>query len=668
MLTTTRKRNKGLARIAARVTALLFSGYGVCASAQQQPAFAREQGEFDAAQRAASRCESSLTNAMQALQLFPSARAECARQKATPGATTLKFEHITCWSDLDVAIDELQQGHAPFTRLRQGGSVAAVNLHTDNAARFLQRARGCIVAAQGPSIDPERARAEALAMHEPGPGGLNGAERRERDEASARAGGVVIGGNRGPREADPSECRRRDDGFYCPGGYPLLRMVWCRRDHQGAWPAECPARFKGEMERYAESPEPRPGQSAGAFEAEADAWRSDRERVRRCEWNPQLDDCSRSRAAATPLARGRIVKDNRPAPPADPDRAKPLPDDLRAQLVQRRHELIAIRTDPALNPLVVGDEFARGMVDMIVETIDSLAQPPGEPVRRLVAYLVNHKPESHAARYRNALEAVAEFQHNPAYVIGKQTPGAVAMLLGARLQFARDVNDAAKSLTASNGTAVELAQMQRSAIASSKAGLRPPGSRTGGPGTGNPGLDVGPPPPSIPSSASITPTCYQNNCLRNSIAVDKYWKTGRWQEPRRPAGYPGIEDLEDLAAPKLRVSLELRNAFGRGNAVDPMHGPNGLQEHALGHPVASSRLRIEETLRELAQRGEMGQGIVLLDQEVMLPDGTMYRGGHIANVRVHPGGRMETYDRAFGGPIPEREWQVARQVWFYRTR
>ena len=289
------------ARLVAFAAVIASSLAGACAWAQ--PAFVREQAQFEAAQRAASRCERSLTNAMQALQLFPSAREDCARQKTTPGATALEFGHITCWSDLDVATEALRQGHGTFTQLRRGGDVAAVNLHTDNAARFLDRARRCIDSAQGPVVDPERARAEARAMREPGPGGLNSAELAARDEAADRAAGVVIGRNRGAREADPRECQRQDDGVYCLGGYPLLRWVWCRRDDNAQWPKECPAEFKAEMERYALSPERRAGLNDGAYEAEADAWRSERDRARRCNANPQLTVCAEVRGKGIALTR-----------------------------------------------------------------------------------------------------------------------------------------------------------------------------------------------------------------------------------------------------------------------------------------------------------------------------------------------------------------------------
>lgn len=354
---------------------------------------------------------------------------------------------------------------------------------------------------------------------------------------------------------------------------------------------------------------------------------------------------------------------------------EPLPAQVRTQLDQRRFELEAIRNDPGRNVLIATSEFFRGMSDMLIQMLTFLAQPRGDfndfgvPAKQLMAYLVNHSPESHAQRFESAIKAVEQFKQNPAYAVGYGTPAAAGMLLGARLQVARELDQAANSLLKTNATANRIGMLEQQSATAARRGARIPPPPASGPTTRPPQApDPGLPPPAVFDSRGIPATCFRNQCLRNSIAVDRYWRTGQWVEPP-VRGIPGIEELEDLPAlSRATVSRELRAEFGGGRAIDPGHGPNGLQEHAMGNPVPSSRLQIDQTMRQLAQQGRRAQGIIVLDQEVMGANGQLARTGHVFNVRTLPDGRIEYFDRAFRGLPSEGDWQAARQVWFFRTR
>ena len=69
---------------------------GGSATAQQQPTIVLENVKFDGAQRGASFCETGLTNVMQALRLFLTARDDLARKKATSGETARASGRTTC--------------------------------------------------------------------------------------------------------------------------------------------------------------------------------------------------------------------------------------------------------------------------------------------------------------------------------------------------------------------------------------------------------------------------------------------------------------------------------------------------------------------------------------------------------------------------------------------
>lgn len=210
-----------------------------------------------AAVRAASSCERSLTNAAQALQLLDDAIAECQRLRRTPGTTALARDKITCWSDLDVAADELRAAQVPFLQLRQGGSAAQVRLHSANASRFLERARQCISAQVIVATRPD----VAAPPVEEGP----------RSGSEWAQGGVTVikpGGRRGVRQNHANDCISSEDGVLCPGGRAgQERLVPCRRDYDGKWPDECPTVFQAQADRQAHQSDDR------------------------CQFNPQLTEC-----------------------------------------------------------------------------------------------------------------------------------------------------------------------------------------------------------------------------------------------------------------------------------------------------------------------------------------------------------------------------------------
>jgi hypothetical protein len=358
-----------------------------------------------------------------------------------------------------------------------------------------------------------------------------------------------------------------------------------------------------------------------------------------------------------------------------------LPADVRAGLRLQAQQLQAVRNDPGANPLVAINDFYRGVVDATVQMLNFLAQPRGgwgefgTPAKQILAYLVNHKPESHAERYQSAVKAVDDFKQNPAYGLGKATPGAVATVLGAKLQVANELNVASKELLAANATTNRMVSLEQEAVQSAKVGsvprARPPATSpppTSG-GTSRPpnrAPDPGLPPtenPVVRDPSQLPPTCFFNQCLRNAIQVAKWRRTGLWREPT-PRGYQYVDELSDLPASKTSVTRELRAAFGNEKAMDPLHGPGGQQEHAFGNPVLSSREKIEQVMDTLKEKGN---GIVLVDKEWVDAAGQVQRGGHIFNAWGTPNGQTVFYDHFAGGPPHPDEWTHARNVWFMRT-
>lgn len=408
--------------------------------------------------------------------------------------------------------------------------------------------------------------------------------------------------------------------------------------------------------------------------------RQDPQRLRRC----IPDICNRPNGVVcwlNPQAQTQV-------PPRPEDGGRPtgaqsgggdLPADVRTGLRQQAQQLRAVRNDPGANPLVAINDFYRGAVDTTVQILEYLAQPRGgfgefgTPAKQLLDYLVNHKPESHAERYQQAVKAVDDFKQNPAYGLGKAAPGVVATVAGAKLQVVNEVSAASKELLAANATTNRMVALEQEAVQSAKVVPRagPPATSppptSGGPSRPpNRAPDPGLPPtenPVVRDPSQLPPTCFFNQCLRNAIQVAKWRRTGQWVEPT-PRGYQYVNELSDLPASKASVTRELRDAFGKDKAMDPLHGPGGQQEHALGNPVRSSRQQIEQAMGTLKEKGN---GIVLVDKEWVDATGQVQRGGHIFNVWGMPNGRTVYYDHFAGGPPHADEWTQAKAVWFMRT-
>jgi hypothetical protein len=377
-------------------------------------------------------------------------------------------------------------------------------------------------------------------------------------------------------------------------------------------------------------------------------------------------DYSRQRAEqAVACYEGKAVDPTRPAPGAQ---SAPC-----AALRQDANQVRAIRDNPGSNVLLATSEFYRGVTDFLVDILEFLCQPRGDfghlgtPAKQLIDYLVNHKPQSHAQRFQNAVAAVEQWKRNPAYATGRASLGTAATVLGARVAVAAELRQAASAMVEVNASANRIASVEQEVVAAARTGRAPRGSPAvpdqPAPAGRDVGMPSGPGGPPRSSSGGVPPTCFRYQCFRNALAVDQYWRTGRWVEPT-PRGYPLVEELSDLPTPTPVLSIELRNTYGGARALDPLHGPNGLQNSAAGNAVLSSRAQIEQVMRQL---GRPAQGLVLLDQEVAMPDGTVIRSGHIFNVRATAGG-VEYFDRAFDGPPSAGEWAAAKQVFFYRTR
>jgi hypothetical protein len=237
---------------------------------------------------------------------------------------------------------------------------------------------------------------------------------------------------------------------------------------------------------------------------------------------------------------------------------------------------------------------------------------------------------------------VDEIKKNPAYALGKAAPGAVAMAVGAKVQLAAELNAASKELLAANATTNRIVRLEQESLKAAKASGVP---RTPPRGTPDPGLPPGER-PVVRDPTTLPPTCWMNQCLRNSIQVAKWRRSGNWVEPVVHA---------DVPASRATVVQEFEKAFGGERAVDPLHGAGGQQAHALGLPVYSSRERIEAVMRELR---EHGNGIVLVEYE---------NGGHIFNVYGTPDGRAVFYDHHYSAPPPPNVWASARTVSFFRV-
>lgn len=350
----------------------------------------------------------------------------------------------------------------------------------------------------------------------------------------------------------------------------------------------------------------------------------------------------------------------------------------RDEMIRLRAELNEILQAPSLNPLAAAGEFFRGLLDWAAGTLQVMADRPGRPVEALVDYLVNHRPESFAQQFERGERALREFQDNPAYFLGKNAPNFVPMPAPQAAAASSRMVNAGRRLTQLNAEANRFAPVGRQLLTPTRNLPRAPldigPPPLAGPGSVRPpmrgrGLDPPPYGNSAPSPRSgIPPTCYENQCFKNTQAVADYWETGQWVEPS-PRGYPLAEELSDLPTISERVIQDLRHRYGGARAKDPFHGDHGQLAHSLGIPVSATKESIEQAL---GKAGPGAQGRVFVQWERQVGSDVL-RGGHVVNVRALPGGGVEFFDRATQGvahllgAVEPALWRDAREIFFFRT-
>jgi hypothetical protein len=351
-------------------------------------------------------------------------------------------------------------------------------------------------------------------------------------------------------------------------------------------------------------------------------------------------------------------------------------------------ELNTIRSNPLQNLLGAADRLFKGLLDWGVETLNFLAQPRGgfgefgEPVKQIVDYLVNHKPNSFEQQYEKVGKAVEDFRRDPAYTLGKNAPNLVPLPAARAAEQATGVANAGRRLVQLNAEAKGFTPLANQITrAAANPARRPPlveppplaGPDRGPviPPSGSPYR--GPPPefgntPMQPRSG-IPPTCFENQCWQNARAVDRYWRDGVWHEPPK-RGYPLAEELHDLPAPGAVILQDLRQAHGGRGALDPLHGSLGKQAHAHGIPVRSSRTQIEDVMR---QKGPGAQGYVFVRWEETVGN-EIARGAHVLNVRTLENDVVQFFDRAtqhitgLAGAVEPALWRNAKDVFFFLTK
>jgi len=345
-------------------------------------------------------------------------------------------------------------------------------------------------------------------------------------------------------------------------------------------------------------------------------------------------------------------------------------------------QIDAIRNSALDNVLGAADNLFKGLLDWASGTLKFLAQPRGDfdkfgaPMQQILDYLVNHKPTSFEDQYKKMEAAVQQFQQNPARFIGQQIPNLIPG--GTATQEMNAVSSAARRLAVLNAEAKQFVPLARKLTTPSKlptrnvtpppltVGTRPPVNPPAG------SLDR-PLPPSFGNEpprprSGVPTTCYENQCWRNVQAVDRFWKTGVWNEPT-PRGYPLVEELHDLPTPVSAIIQDLRKQAGGAQALDPRHGPLGQQAHAHGIPVASSRGQIEDVMGQLPPGS---QGYAFIDWEMTVGN-EVIGGGHVVNVRTLQNQTVEFFDRATQqtagllGAVDPQIWNNAKQVYFFLT-
>lgn len=361
--------------------------------------------------------------------------------------------------------------------------------------------------------------------------------------------------------------------------------------------------------------------------------------------------------------------------PETPDATDPT---STGTLYKLRAELDDIRGNLLDNVLAAGDQFFKGLLDWGSGLLQLMAQPRGsftefgEPLKQIIDYVVNHKPESFAQQYERAQKAIEEFKQNPARVFGQQIPNLAPLPTAGAAAQVRAAATAAQRLARVNAAANRFAPIARRLVTPTNlpkqlSTTTPPplrGVGTAGPPSRGGRLPPEPPAGSYPDPSGIPPTCFENGCFKNIQAVDEFRRTGVWREPVPPGLFV------DSTTPTPLVFQELKNAHGGSRALDPLHGPDGQFLHAQGFPVSSSKGQIETAMGNL---GPGAQGYVFVNLETVV-GAVKTRWAHAVNVWTEADGSVTFFDRAtlkdptLRGAASPQMWQLATETFFMRTK
>jgi hypothetical protein len=366
-------------------------------------------------------------------------------------------------------------------------------------------------------------------------------------------------------------------------------------------------------------------------------------------------------------------------------------------------ELQEMVADAADNVLYGGDRFMTGVLDWASETATFLAQEPGKPMEQIVqgtgtllfetvpAYLTNNNADNHKQLYEAAAKSVGDFQRDPAYHLGHAAPNMIpvgALTRAKALAGLQKTSSALKRLSRRKSLPGGLEPEVRNQIAKRPIPPRNPprgGDYGAGPPPGTDGYPLDRPPssgastagaprPTGPDMSDVPPP---PSSLMESIPANPY--------PGCPNCFYAqvVNDLRDyykqpFSAPATNAGTVsnqwalLREVYGKGNAKNPYHGTGGLQRHAAGLPVKSSKQNIERALATAAERERFvdmhgnpieanPRGMVIVEWR----DG----GAHAFDAKWNPrAGRVEFTDPAEFGAIADGYFGDASSVWFFRQR
>lgn len=334
------------------------------------------------------------------------------------------------------------------------------------------------------------------------------------------------------------------------------------------------------------------------------------------------------------------LPDPTPRPQLTPDPAKALMD-------------MAGQLDKGVdNAQAATGEFLGGAADSIKQTLEYFAQPrgdfgrPGKPLQDIIDYLNNDYNENDKRLYDAAVQALDEFQKNPARFLGEQAPNLLPTHELGDISRARqaaqrlsEVQGAARKFSQFEGEAAAAAKMKRTA---SEAGY---GSQPKKPADSA----VTKPPQS--SRPPVNPFLDFENCVEVSIAQDQTWATGKPSIALDTRPGPNGELVKGtMQSPEVQQTL--RRKYGKTNPKDPLHGPGGLIAARQGIPVPSSKSSIEWAMNKA---GQDSRGLAFIERA----DGSK----HVFNVR-NSGGKIQFWDAQVDQPA---SWADVTKTFFYRT-